>query len=124
MGAKHERRNTIRGGVQTDAANAYEKVAKPLNERIKRYHQLNPDVELIDSEHGLIAMFVNRKLPGHKYDFVAIRDGNAGLLARLVAVGALRVDHDAAEAADLGGEVRRYEVPSGESVALIVVRKT
>lgn len=106
-----------------DAVHAYEKVVKPLRAQIMEYHQLNPDTELVDQEHGLVAKFVSRKLPGHKFDLVAIIENNPALFARLISVRALRVDYDAAIAADLGGEIKKYEVPAGETTALIVVRQ-
>jgi hypothetical protein len=105
-----------------DAANLYGKMAGEYGVQIKQYLQLNPEVELADSEHGLTARLQTRKLPGKKFDFIAIRDGNTSLLNRLIACGALTVNFDAAKAQGLEGELKRYEVPSGETTALIVTR--
>lgn len=106
-----------------DAALLYGKEAGALGKRIKEWLALHPDAELVDGEHGLTARLQTKKLPGHKYDLVAIIENNPALFARLVSTRALRIDHDAAIAADLGGEVKKYEIPAGETSALIVVRK-
>ena len=106
-----------------DAANIYGKEAGKLGKIIKEWLALNPGLELADGEHGLVARLQTKKLPGHKYDLVAIRDNNPALFARLVATASLRIDHDAAVAADLGGEIKRYEIPIGETSALLVTRQ-
>lgn len=106
-----------------DAQNLYGKEAKALGARIKEWLALHPEVEEItDGEHGLTARLQTRRLPGHAYDLVAIIENNPALFARLVSTRALRIDHDLAIAAGLGGEVGRYEVPVGETAALIVSR--
>lgn len=106
------------------AQNLYGKEAGALGKKIKEWFALHPDVdELVDGEHGLTARIQNRRLPGHKYDLVAIIENNPALFARLVSVRALSIDHDLAIAAGLSGEIKKYEIPAGESAALIVVRK-
>jgi hypothetical protein len=105
-----------------DAAALYGKEAGRLGKIIKEWLVLNPGLDLADGEHGLVARLQTRKLPGHKYDLVAIIENNPALFARLISTRALRVDHDAAVAADLGGEVKKYEIPAGETSALLVVR--
>ena len=105
-----------------DASNLYGKMAGEYGEQIKSWMQLNPDVEVADPEHGLTARLQTRRLPGHFYDLVAIIENNPALFARLVSTRALRIDHAAALAADLGGEIKPYAIPSGETTALIVER--
>lgn len=107
------------------AQNLYGKEAGALGKKIKEWFALHPDVdELVDGEHGLTARIQTRRLPGHKYDLVAIIENNPALFARLVSVRALSVDHDLAVAAGLSGEIKKYEIPAGESAALIVTRQT
>ncbi len=106
-----------------DAANRFSKEAAALGAQIKQFLQLNPDVELYDEKANLSARLQTRRLPGHFFDFIAIRDGNTALLNRLIACGALTVNWEAAKAQGLDGELRRYEIPVGETTALQVVRK-
>ena len=106
-----------------DASLLYGKEAGKLGKRIKEWLALNPGLELVDGEHGLVATLQTKKLPGHKYDLVAIIENNPALFARLVSTRALQVDHDKAVAADLAGELKRYAIPVGETSALIVRRQ-
>ncbi len=88
---------------------------------IKGWFLTHPDeTELVDGEWQLRAFMQTRKLPGHHYDAIAIRDNNPGLFARLAATGCLRIDHDVAVAQGLEAEIKRYKLPSGETQALIV----
>lgn len=106
-----------------DASNLYGKMAGEYGAQIKQWLQLNPDIELVDQEHGLSAKLKTRKLPGHKYDLVAIIENNPALFARLVSTRALLINHDVAVAVGLGGELKKYAEPSGETTALEVKRK-
>lgn len=106
-----------------DASNLYGKMAGEYGAQIKQWLALNPDIELMDQEHGLSAKLKTRKLPGHHYDLVAIIENNPALFARLVSTRALLVNHDAAVAMGLGGELKRYEEPAGETSTLEVKRK-
>lgn len=107
-----------------DAQNLYGKEAAKLGARLKEWLALHPEVEeIVDGEHGLVGRLQTRKLPGHRYDLVSIIENNPALFARLISVRALRVDHELAVAAGLGPEIKKYEVPAGETAALIVARQ-
>ena len=88
---------------------------------LREFFKSHPnDLELADGEWGLKAYMGTRKLPGHKYDLVSIIENNPALFARLVSVRALLIDYDVAVKQGLESEIKRYEVPSGETQALIV----
>ncbi len=88
---------------------------------IKGWFLTHPDeTELVDGEWQLRAFMQTRKLPGHRFDLVAIIENNPALFARLVSERALSVDYDKALASGLDGELKRYAMPSGETQALIV----
>lgn len=106
-----------------DASNLYGKMAADYGIQIKEYLQLNPDVELVDSEHGLTATLGTMKLPGYKYDLVAIIENNPTLWQRLVSTRSLSINHDVAKAQGLEGELKRYALPAGQTSRLIVRRK-
>lgn len=78
------------------------------------------EMELVDGEWGLRAFMETRRHGGHKYDLVAIIENNPALWTRLVSVRALTLDHDIAEANGLADEIKRYELPNGETQALQV----
>lgn len=106
-----ERANEQQAKAQKDAAGNV----------IKDYLRTHPEVtELVDGEWGLRAFMETRRSKGHKYDLVAIIENNPKLWERIVSVRALTLDHDIAEANGLGDEIKRYELPNGETQALQV----
>lgn len=94
---------------------------KAPGEVLRNYFRSHPDErELVDGEWNLRAYMETRRSKGHKYDLVAIIENNPALWERLVSVRALTLDHDIAEANGLGDEIKRYELPNGETQALQV----
>lgn len=109
-----------------DKARTDESLAKAdknnLGDKLKAFLQLNPELRLWDGERGYEAFLQERRVPGHTYDHVAIRENNPALWERLIAANCLRIDHAAAVAAGLYGDAKRYEVPAGTTTALQVVK--
>ena len=103
-----------------DASTAYGKTAAKDGKRIKEWLALNPGIDLYD-DTGLRAYLQTKRVAGHKFDLVAIIENNPALFDRLVSTRSLLVDYDKAVASDLGGELKRYEIPMGETSALQVV---
>ena len=107
-----------------DASTLYSKSAQTYGATIKRWLEMHPDETLTDGEHGLTARLQSRRLPGQRWDLLAIRENNPALYHQLEMLGCLSVDAKAVAAHidDLAG-LKRYELPAGETSALIVVRR-
>ncbi len=104
-----------------DAATRFGNEAKKSGKQIKEWLALNPGLDLYDDK-GFHAYLQTKRIAGHNYDLVAIIENNPALFARLVSTRSLTIDHDKAEASDLGGEIKKYEIPTGETSALQVKR--
>lgn len=119
------RLDAIKAVKQYDTARtneAYDKAQKDQAGNVLReWFKTHPEeTELVDGEWGLRAWMETRRTGTRKFDLTSIIENNPSLFARLVSVRALQIDYDVAEAQGLADEVKRYEMPSGESQALQV----
>ena len=110
-----------------DASTLYSKSAQTYGATIKRWLEMHPDkiLEFVnDHEKVFVGSLQSRRLPGQRWDLLAIRENNPALYHQLEMLGCLSVDAKAVAAHidDLAG-LKRYELPAGETSALIVVRR-